>query len=236
MRKFNVLPIGLLLFLIIESSHTLLAHSIGGFFVSNGQDCYLAMPNWHFSFDEQEESIQFGHGVFIDLNRDGFFSDPSHPIANGSPGPLASNTDEFYMFTNAFPISDLDNTLPGTFPTWEMEVEAWFNNNIGSGYDACLVWEPSASPGCTGAFGHHVLITKLDVCPVGLDPYFATVTSGFHPSTPCTITNSVFEIDCATGFEVALETHVMPIGNEQGRILFGLVFLSLAVLLAHKNV
>lgn len=214
------------------------AHSTSGFFVTNGTDCYFVMTNWHPSVGDQTSSLSNNDGVYFDFNLDGTYNGTVDPMV----GPFPPTTGlEYFPFTQSIDISDLSHVSPASatsFITWTSEIEAWFAANIGSGYNATVVWDPSADADCSGGLGagglsFYALVSSLGTCPTVAGNYFATVADGSATSQPCGMasgaTDGTFDLDLS-GVIVTPMTDDIPTMGEWGLMSLGLIFLILGVI------
>jgi hypothetical protein len=216
---------------------TLSAHSTSGFFVTNGTDCYFVMTNWHPSIGDQNTSLTSNDGVFFDFNLDGLYNGTLDPTM----GPYAPSTGpEYYPFTNEIDISDLSHVAPASatsFMTWTGEIEDWFTANVGSGYTATVVWDPTADTQCSGGLGaggisYYALVSPLGACPTVAGNYTAGVADGSATSEPCGMALGedlgAFDLDLS-GVIVTPPTTVIPTMGEWGLICLGFLFLIVGV-------
>lgn len=213
------------------------AHSTSGFFVTNGTNCYFAMTNWHPSIGDQTSSLANNDGVYFDFNLDGLYNGAVDPMVG--PFPPASGA-EYFPFSQSIDITDLTHVAPGSaasFVTWSSDIEAWFTTNIGAGYTATPVWDPSADASCAGGLGgggtsFYALVSPLGACPTVAGTYFATVADGSVTSEPCGMaqgaTEGTFDLDLS-GVIVAPNDPAIPTMGEWGLISLGLIFLILGV-------
>lgn len=217
---------------------SLSAHSTSGFFVTNGTNCYFVMTNWHPSMGDQTSSLSNNDGVYFDFNLDGFYNGSVNPMVG--PFPPTSGA-EYFPFSQAIDISDLSHVSPmsaASFTTWTSEIEAWFTANVGSGYAATVVWDPTDDPDCSGGLGgggvsFYALVSPLGACPTVAGNYFATVADGSATSEPCGMasgaTDGTFDLDLSGVIVQPPVTDAIPTMGEWGLMSLGLIFLILGV-------
>lgn len=219
-------------------SMQLMAHSTSGFFVTNGSDCYFVMTNWHPSTGDQTNSLTSNDGVYFDFDLDGTYNGTVDPMVGPFPPTTGS---EYYPFTQAIDITDLTHVAPGSaasFVTWAADIESWFTANVGAGYTASAVWDPTADPDCSGGLGasgtsYFALVSPLGTCPTVAGTYFATVADGSVTSEPCGMaqgaTEGTFDLDLSGVIVVPPTTTAIPTMGEWGLMSLGLLLLILGV-------
>jgi len=191
------------------------------------------MTNWHSSVGEQNASLSNNDGVYFDFNLDGLYNGVVDP--NTGPFPPASGS-EYFTFNDFIDITDGDAWGSGAaanFTIWDGEIESWFATNIGAGYTASLVWDPSADSDCDNRTTFFALVSPLGTCPTVGGNYFATVADGSQTSEPCGMafgaSDGTFDLDLNGIIVVPPTTAAIPTMGEWGLMSLGLIFMILGV-------